>query len=354
MMKKRLIILILLFALLVSGCISDSSENNRCIEPKDEKLSEAVNLKVLQTNLLIQPYENFLYAQTYTKDGWLYADGMRSTFLLPKIFEELPTIVYDKTLSLQVNGNAQLSRIDVFDSDMTRTNCQITEEEFFDICEELDSGTYYIAVVVTYKGKYIESEEKHESFGDEYIFRMDVEEIETDSTDAPALGDTERRVDSIGPSSYEELANLTGEKRSKAMSYNMEHCYFKMSNISEVFEEVYVSIWEIGFIARYKNPKTNERIELTWWANRKQEDYKKSIQDYRNLKVISRNGIEFYCSFVTIGKESTDKTAPSETPHHAEIRWIEDGKCFYVNVVSATPLDETALKYCELEKFTLN
>lgn len=174
------------------------------------------------------------------------------------------------------------------------------------------------------------------------------------ATEVPALGDSEKVVDSIGPSSYEELAKLSGEKKSKVMSYEMEHCYFKMKNIPEDYKEVYVSIWEIGFFADYENPKTNERIELNWWANRKPEDYEISIQDVRNLKVISKDGIDYYCSFVSIEKEPSDTTEPSSTPHHAEIRWIEDEKCFYVNVVSATPLDESVLKYCELEKFSIN
>ena len=165
------IVFSLLTALLLSGCLSNPAENAAVLE----EASETVNLTVNCSGVSIQPYRSFLSSTTYTEQGWLCADGMGAIFFLPEKAEELPIITYDSSLEFIISSEAKMMGVSVFSDDFERTHHRIDEAEFFELCKNLDAGTYYVSVAVSYKGKYIEKEDKHESFADEYIFRMDVE-----------------------------------------------------------------------------------------------------------------------------------------------------------------------------------
>lgn len=174
------------------------------------------------------------------------------------------------------------------------------------------------------------------------------------STEIPAIGhDPSRVVEAIGES-YDDFENMTSQNRNKLGTFNIEMCYFKMKNIPEEMKAIYVSLWEVAFLAFYENPKTEETFKFHWWADKKPEDYTRSIiEDVRNVEIIQKNGNDYFCKFSTVVKEPSDTTESDMNPYRVDIRWVENGKCFYINIHSSTPLDESALKYCELEKFTI-
>ncbi len=182
---------------------------------------------------------------------------------------------------------------------------------------------------------------------DEHDNGNDISEESSYGNSSSALGSHENRVKTVG-GTYKELESLSSKSRNRLSEFDIEFCYFKMVNIPEGFEEDYASIWEIGFIAKYKNAKTEERIELTWWANKEPEDYIHRQKENPRVKLITKNDIDYYCNFVKLGEGK-----PGETPYHAEIRWVEDGKCMYLNYVSATQIGEEVLKYCEIEKYSI-
>ncbi len=306
------------------------------------------NLTIVKDDLSIQPYRNFLSCTTYYEGEWLCADGMGAYFLLMEKEDELPVVLYDGMMEFIISNDAKVLGVSLFDANRGRTHHRIDEAEFFELCKNLDAGTYYVSVEVSYKGKYIEKEDKYESFADEYIFRMDVEEkaVEENSEEC-GFGDPIRRVKTVGQS-YADLENLSADDRNKISEFDIELCYFKIKNIPEGLYEVYASIWEIGFISKYKNPNTGDRLELTWWANKEPEDYIHRQKENPRVKLITKNDIDYYCNFVKLGEEK-----PGETPYHAEIRWVEDGKCMYLNYVSATQIGEEVLKYCEIEKYSI-
>ena len=152
----------------ISDTVSSWEEENFFIED--------VNLTIVNNDTFIQPYRNFLSCTTYYEGGWLFADGMGAIFFLPEKAEELPIITYDSSLEFIISSEAKMMGVSVFNDDFERTHHRIDEAEFFELCKNLDVGTYYVSVAVSYKGKHIAKEDKYESFADEYIFRMDVEE----------------------------------------------------------------------------------------------------------------------------------------------------------------------------------
>ncbi len=194
----------------------------------------------------------------------------------------------------------------------------------------------------------------------EYVTSSDIESSDIDSSvgnteqneehEDYSIGNKERKVESIGES-YKDLELLSNEGKNKLGNFKIEKCYFKMKNIPKGFEEEYASLWEIGFFADYVNPETSERIEFNWWANQEPEHYIQQLKEISNvdIEIIEKGGIEYYCYFVKIGEEGKGKT-----PYHAEIRWVEDGKCMYLNYVSAKPTEEEVLTYCVIEKYIID
>lgn len=159
-MRKYVALLLIIFFFL-AGC--------------DPHISKAEEFIVSQGGRTIEPYKNFLWAETYSDGRWLAGDGTGATYLLPEIAEELPTVQLDATLEFDMPDNMELFSFDVFDSNYKRIYHRIAEEEFRALNGNLKNGTYYVAALVNFTGEYIEAENKSNTYGYEYIFKMILE-----------------------------------------------------------------------------------------------------------------------------------------------------------------------------------
>lgn len=160
-----------------------------------------------------------------------------------------------------------------------------------------------------------------------------------------------RKVESIGSISYEELQNLPSDKLSKISEFDFEQCYFKMINIPKGMKEKYVSIWEIGLLAFYENPDTNESIKFHWWAEKDTNDYIANQEQKNDIRKISKDDIIYYCNFAQF--EDISSSGNAFQPYHVSIRWVEDDKCFSLKIESDTPLCDDVVEICRLKKFPL-
>jgi hypothetical protein len=173
------------------------------------------------------------------------------------------------------------------------------------------------------------------------------------ATSCPVIIDTKsvscRKVESIGRISYKELENLPSDKLLKIKKFDFEQCYFKMVNIPDDMQEKYVSIWEVGLLAFYENPNTQESIKFRWLAERNPENYIKDQEEKSGIKKIQKHDIDYYCNFTQFkscfGEDNINQ------PYHAGIRWTEDDKCFYLKIKSDTPLGDDVVDICRIEKF---
>jgi len=129
---------------------------------------------VVQGDKSIEPYRHEVWAEFYRDGEWLSADGIRAIGLLSHIANELPVVTFTDTLNFDMPAQIELNFIEVYDSDYNPVLKVSAEEEFVTSAGNLDSGTYYVAVNVTRKGEYIEAEDKHNTYGEEYVFKMTV------------------------------------------------------------------------------------------------------------------------------------------------------------------------------------
>lgn len=160
-----------------------------------------------------------------------------------------------------------------------------------------------------------------------------------------------RKVESIGRISYEELEHLPNDKLLKLKEFEFEQCYFKMENIPTGMQEKYVSIWEVGLLAFYENPETDESIRFRWLAEKNPNNYIKDQESKKDIKKINRNNIDYYCDFANF-TSNLDKDDLKQ-PYHVSIRWVEDDKCFYLKLKSDIPLCDSIVDICRLQKFMI-
>ena len=174
----------------------------------------------------------------------------------------------------------------------------------------------------------------------------------TQETEDNSIGGREHHVEAIGNiESFEKMANLSGEQKTQLDSFGIEKCYFKPVHEPKDMVIDHMTISEIGFFLTYVNKKTEENFNLIWWANTTPTEYLDELKEILDKntnsierKIISRNGIDYYCNFRTPFREPSDKTE-REIIYHAEIRWIEDDKCMYVQIDSLIPFDDSIVDH---------
>lgn len=126
-------------------------------------------ITVISNGEAIAPYENFLGASEWTDDGWLAADGIPAFFYdISELEPKLPAAVYGSDFAVELNTNASSYRLSIWDD----TKQRIYHNVDISYIDALPRGTYYINIVVTKHGKYIESEKRYENCSIECIFKL--------------------------------------------------------------------------------------------------------------------------------------------------------------------------------------
>ncbi len=125
-------------------------------------------ITVISNGEAIAPYENFLWASEWTDNGWLAADGIPAFFQdISELEPKLPSAVYGSDFAVELSPSTSFS-ISIWDD----TKQRIYHNVDISYIDALPRGTYYINIVVTKRGKYIESEKRYEYCGSECIFKL--------------------------------------------------------------------------------------------------------------------------------------------------------------------------------------
>ncbi len=134
--------------------------------------AESMHLITVTSNgETIAPYENFAFARSWAENGWLYADGIALLYQLPELADELPVVTYSDNFAVQYKSGVSFLRMSVCSEAFE----QIEHNARLEYIKELPAGTYYIGIVVTFDGKYIESEGEAEYIAYECAFRLIME-----------------------------------------------------------------------------------------------------------------------------------------------------------------------------------
>ena len=105
--------------------------------------------------------------------------------------------------------------------------------------------------------------------------------------------------------------------------------------------------------------ETAEFFNFGWLAATESEEYLVQIEGLKDLAdessifyVVEHEGIEYYMHLFS-GDCDVCAVVDAEKYFQAEIRWIEDGKCFYVSISSLEAIDENILELCRITKIEL-
>ena len=150
----------------------------QAVQEEDRLLAQAQEsawkLMISSGGETVTPYEMMRYAETWTGDGWLAADGVPAGEAL-EYEDEIPTIrLGSDGLSFTFAPDvAQARELRVYAKDfseillMNAGNAELAA---------LAPGEYYCVLTVSQSGRYIESEGCSEVFGTDCIFRLVVPE----------------------------------------------------------------------------------------------------------------------------------------------------------------------------------
>ena len=179
-MKKLIRLLIPLICILAlpacgavpspAGETADTWQTTAAAEPAASLENARVLIEANGTQIL--PYENFIWAESWTEHGFLCIDGSYISRKLSGIHHLLPQVVHDDDLALHYAENVTPTALAIYNDGFERLhrNAALTD------LAELAEGEYYLVVTVKVQGKYIESEDRYESAGYEYACKLTVAE----------------------------------------------------------------------------------------------------------------------------------------------------------------------------------
>ncbi len=124
------------------------------------------------------PYLYWLWGSSWTGKGFVEADALQLIYTLPDIAQELPIVSYHDDFMVQYQEGVSFSYMSIYDDSFERLYhiASYDDKDYLSYLEDLPKGTYYIAIAVAERGKYIESENKYEYSGTDCVFKLVVEQ----------------------------------------------------------------------------------------------------------------------------------------------------------------------------------
>ena len=170
---KKLTALVLALALMLSfgGCANIENNKDTDAPNSDQTKPVIVNdslILVQSVDALEKPYENFLWAENWSENGWVSADGMSISHKLSDIAKEIPQITYGDDFEIHYGEGVEFISLSVYNSDFDRIHHNVQQE----VLRTLEEGTYYLAITVKVQGEYFEADEKYECSGYECAYKL--------------------------------------------------------------------------------------------------------------------------------------------------------------------------------------
>lgn len=159
-MKKLLVFVLaltLVLALLGCGSTTDMPEPPLTIISNGERVT---------------PYLHFAYSRVWEENGFTYADGVDLAAVLSELEADgcIPRLTYSHDFDVVLGENVTISHILLYDEDFHSLDM------LWDIADlsNLDAGNYYIGIVATKDGKYIEEANETEYVGWACVVRLHI------------------------------------------------------------------------------------------------------------------------------------------------------------------------------------
>lgn len=147
-------------------------------KPDEGEFPKHGYMKVLSNGGLYTPYENYEQSSIWLDDigGFIHGDGIGFYNVLhgnEELASQLPRVPYDRGFELMLEPRCSVYRIDVYDPvSLERIAHRITEAELRAMLAENEDGAI-VSVFVSCKWRYIEAQEKYETWANSYNFFME-------------------------------------------------------------------------------------------------------------------------------------------------------------------------------------
>lgn len=144
-------------------------------KPDEGEFPKHGYMKVLSNGGLYTPYENYEQSSIWLDDigGFIHGDGIGFYNDLhgnEELASQLPRVPYDRGFELMLEPRCSVYRIDVYDPvSLERIAHRITEAELRAMLAENEDGAI-VSVFVSCKWRYIEAQEKYETWANSYNF----------------------------------------------------------------------------------------------------------------------------------------------------------------------------------------
>lgn len=152
--------------------ITDSSIQDTYAPNSDQSKSVIVDdslILVQSVDALEKPYENFLWAESWSEQGWVSGDGMSVSRKFSEVAEEIPQIIfYGDIFEIHYKDKVEFVSLSVYSHDFEMVYHNAGQE----VLNDLTNGTYYLIITVKEQGEYIESDEKYEYTGYECVYKI--------------------------------------------------------------------------------------------------------------------------------------------------------------------------------------
>lgn len=161
MKKLRVFVLALTLVLALLGCGSTTDIQ----EPP---------LTITSNSESVTPYLHFAYSRDWDENGFTYSDGAELITVLAELEADgcIPRLEYSHDFDVVLGEDVTISHILLYDETFHPLDM------IWDIADlsKLDAGNYYIGIVATKDGKYIEEANETEYVGWACVVRLQVNE----------------------------------------------------------------------------------------------------------------------------------------------------------------------------------
>ena len=127
-------------------------------------------LTVTSSKKTTQAYENLIWTESYSNNGWLSADMARISRKFNEVKDQIPQITYGDDFVINCSDNVEFVSLSIY------SNTFESLHSFTDVdkLKTLPHGGYYLIIQVKKQGKYIDSEKEYEYSGYECAYEITI------------------------------------------------------------------------------------------------------------------------------------------------------------------------------------
>lgn len=212
--------------------------------------NEESPVAIVSGDIKLPTYKHFAFSAEWTEGGFLFADGTPINEELQELEKAgmISSVIYNEDFSCELAQGWELSHILLYDKDLNQLRTLYDSADL----AKLENGIYYVGMVVSKEGEYIEEADDHEYSGFVCAFKL-------------CVGTIDIRPFSISPDLGQGVVDIDddGINEDYIISYGPTSGLFTfIINVSENGEEEYMNIYNSSAYQKLYFTEEEERVLL--------------------------------------------------------------------------------------------